>query len=76
MSLRASIAVFAALLMAATGVASCGVEFEPDNFCWKCASDDDCGDGWSCSMEGAVGHCVEDDAAADDVGPCGPPQPR
>ena len=54
---------------------ACGVDFDPDRFCWKCSQDANCGDGYVCQVEGPIGHCVPDELADDESSPCDPPPP-
>ena len=62
------------LALAVLAVGSCGVEFDTDKFCFKCAEDADCGEGFHCTKPGAVGFCVSDDAEEAAASPCNPPE--
>ncbi len=53
--------------------AACGVDFDPDKFCWKCTEDSDCGAEYACRVEGKIGRCVPADLSEDERTPCDPP---
>ena len=60
-----SLLTLAATLLALT-LLSCGVEFEPEQFCFKCVDASDCGDGYRCEPgdgAGRVGWCQPVDPA-------------
>ena len=67
--------VFAVLVAVAISPVACGVEFEPDLFCWKCEMDAECGSDFVCRKEGQIGHCVPDDLKPGDRTPCDPLTP-
>ena len=58
------------LLVLALCVGACGVDFSPDDFCFKCATTEDCGDGYVCVHEDGVGFCVPEDDAHRASSPC------
>lgn len=63
----------AIVALSAFAPAGCGVDFDPDRFCWKCAEDKDCGAAYVCRVEGRTGHCIPADLEPDESTPCDPP---
>ena len=53
--------------------AACGVDFEPDDFCYRCSRDEDCGEGFVCEHDGPTGFCVPSDPTERAKSPCNPP---
>ncbi len=64
--------VLCALLLLPLGLAvgSCGVAFESDDFCYKCSTHEDCGEGYECKDQSGTRFCVPKDDAAKASSPC------
>ena len=62
----------AALLgaLALTVLGSCSVQFETDQFCFRCQDDADCGEGFECLETESLRYCVEQGSDDEADGPC------
>jgi len=60
------------ILLLGIGGASCGVDYDPADFCFRCAEDTDCGDGFVCEAGGKVAYCIPEDPAEAAKSPCNP----